>query len=110
MMASITDVSSTDPFQASPQRQRSGPAESAIAVVAPPKGSEESLVSLASMQAEDLRSFLDTRGMEIGFILDRQTGVSRMVIFDPLSGRTVLEVPSKSLLESVAREVYASRV
>jgi hypothetical protein len=47
--------------------------------------------------------------MEIGFVLDRQTGVSRMVIFDPLSGRALLEVPSKSPLESVAREVYASR-
>jgi hypothetical protein len=109
MMASIIGVSSTDPFQASPLRERSASAESAVVPVAPSKGSEESLVSLASVQAEDLRSFLDARGMEIGFVLDRQSGVSRMVIFDPLSGRTLLEVPSRSPLESVAREVYASR-
>ena len=109
MTASIIGVSSTDPFQPSAQRRRSGSAEPAVPPVASSAGSAESRALLASINAEDLRSFLDTRGMEIGFVLDRQTGVSRMVIFDPLSGRELLEVPSKSPLESVAREVYASR-
>jgi hypothetical protein len=69
----------------------------------------ESVVALSSVNSAGLQSFLDRRGMEIGFVVDSKTGVSRMVIVDTLSGRKVLEIPAGSPLESAAMRLTTTR-
>lgn len=69
----------------------------------------ESVVALSSADSAELQSFLDRRGMEINFVVDLKTGVSRMVIVDTSSGRTVLEIPAGSPLESAAMRLTTAR-
>lgn len=61
--------------------------------------------AVAVTDGDRLRLFLDRRGMEIGFAVDPQTGSSRMIVVDTSTGRTVLEIPAGSPLESAAKEV-----
>jgi hypothetical protein len=63
------------------------------------------VVAISSTDAKSLQSFLDRRGLEIGFVVDSQTGMSKMVVVDMISGRTVLEIPAGSPLESAAWRV-----
>jgi len=107
-----TPISGVPPVDLHPFSRRSHGEATSVSLAVPTRASVvsgEPMAVLVSVQASDLRSFLDSRGMEIGFVLDRLAGVSRMVIVDPLSGRTVLEIPAQSPLESVVKEMLASR-
>ena len=62
-------------------------------------------VTIRSEDSEKLKQFIDQRGLEISFVLDPVAGVAKLRIVDPISGRTVTEIPSQSLLEETARKI-----
>ncbi len=46
-----------------------------------------------------LASYLETRGLEVSYRINPDGGGPQLIISDPISGRTVVEVPRGSALE-----------
>ena len=84
-------------------------AQSATKEDAPAAAGRATQGASAVTDGDRLRYFLDRRGMEVGFVVDPETGSSRMVVVDTTTGRTVLEIPAGSSLESAAKEAFVSR-
>jgi len=65
-----------------------------------------STVEPVRSDTERLADYLQTRGLEVDFRINPEGGLPQLVIWDPVSGRTVVEVPRGSSLERSLGEMF----
>ena len=66
-------------------------------------------VERVQSDADRLSDYLERRGLEVRYRVDPNGGVPQLVIWDPLAGRAVLQVPRESSLERSLSIVLSSR-
>lgn len=72
------------PVPSTPARQSEDPVES---------------TEVATTEVERLAGYLETRGLEVSYRVNPDGGGPQLIISDPITGRTVVEVPRGSALE-----------
>jgi hypothetical protein len=62
-------------------------------------GSKAPAIEPVPSDADRLANHLEKRGLEVSFRINPDGGAPQLVIWDPVSGRTVVQVPRGSSLE-----------